>query len=201
MDLPVLDRLVRALGRLPTVGRRSAERIAVRLVRDRRRGVLSELVDALSLARDQLRCCSRCGSITAAERDPCELCTDPRREDGLLCVVEDPGDVLRMEEAGGFRGRYHVLMGTLSPMRGDGPENLRVQALLERVASEEVTEVVLALNTDVESDATAAYLRQVLRERDVRVSRAAMGIPAGGGISYADPVTLQHAIEERRELR
>ncbi len=198
MKLPdALGRAVRALGRLPALGRRSAERVAFALVR--KPALRDELLQALQELAASVGCCSRCGSITARAEDPCAICQDASRDAALLCVVEEPGDVVLMERAGNYRGRYHVLMGKISPLRGQGPDELRIQALLDRIASGEVREVLLALDADVESDATASYLREVLAGRNVRVSRLAPGIPAGSGITYADPITLARAIQGRHE--
>ena len=196
--LAPLDELAAALARLPGVGRRSAERMALAIVRDR--GSLSEaLVSALRKARELLCACERCGSITARDADPCPLCTSPTRDASRLCVVEDPGDILQLERSGGFNGRYHALMGRLSPMRKQGPADLRVEALLRRIEEEPIEEVILALNTDVEGDATASYLVERLRPRKVKVTRLAFGLPAGSGVAYADAVTLARALKGRWE--
>jgi recombination protein RecR len=191
-----VERLTACLSRLPGVGRRSAERMAVRLLLDRE-GLLDELAGALRAAREEACCCSRCGSITSREEDPCRLCTSPARDGRLLCVVEDPGDIRTLEKSGGFRGRYHALMGKLSPMRGEALSDLRIQALLTRVGGENFEEVVLALSTDVEGDATAGFLAELLRGRGVRVTRLAFGLPARSGIAYSDSITLTRAMEGR----
>ena len=198
--LEPLEPLIRALARLPGIGRRTAERIALRLARDRSRAVARELQSALQGLDEGIRLCGRCGAVTSAAEDPCRLCTDPRREAGLLCVVEDPADIEPLERAGVFRGRYHALMGKLSPMRGESAANPRFEALFRRVGAEGIAEVVLALNTDVESDATAAYLRERLAPLGARVTRIAVGLPAGSGIAYSDPVTLAAALQGRRPL-
>jgi len=143
--------------------------------------------------------CGRCGNVTSRDRDPCRLCTDPARDDTILCVVEEPGDIMKMEEAGVFRGRYHALMGTISPMRGVGPRDLRMRALVDRVDAGGVREVLLALDTDVEGDATASFVTEFLRAKPVKVTRLAYGLPAGSGIGYSDPVTLARAIRGRQE--
>jgi recombination protein RecR len=195
-----LEHLMSILGRLPGVGRRSTERIALRLVRDREKGLIGELISALQSVEAEVRLCSLCGSLTSATADPCRLCTDPRRQSRQLCVVEEPGDILLIEKSGAFHGRYHALMGKLSPMRGEGPRQLRLESLMRRVREEEIEEVILALNTDMESDATASYLHDLLQPTGARVSRLAYGIPAGSGIAYSDPVTLSRAIEGRRLL-
>lgn len=194
--LEPLDKLVQLLARLPGVGRRSAERMALALVRDSG-GLLRETIAALQDAAQRVVPCSRCGNITLRVEDPCRLCTDRRRDDAVLCVVEDPSDILLMERTGAFRGRYHALMGRLSPMRGEGIHNTRVEALVERVRAEGFQEVILALNADTESDATASYLHDVLAGLKVKVSRPARGIPSGSGVGYTDATTLARAMEHR----
>lgn len=193
------DHLVTVLARLPGLGRRTAERMALRLVRDRD-GLMSELKGALEEAARELASCELCGSITTRELNPCRLCTDPRREDTLLCVVEDPTDILLIERSGGFHGRYHALHGRLSPMRRQGVGDLRIDRLLQRVKEGAVSEVVLALNTDVESDATASYLHDVLAPTGIQVTRLAFGLPAGSGLAYSDPETLARALKGRQDI-
>ncbi len=195
--LAPLDALAACFARLPGVGRRSAERMALHLAGDRD-GTLRDLAAALDDAARRVRRCARCGALTRVEEDPCRLCADPGRDRALLCVVEEPADVLRIEQAGGFRGRYHVLGGRLSPMQGAGPEQLRLDALLRRLDAEPVEEVILALNTDVESEATAAFLRERLAGRGLRLTRPALGIPAGSGVAYSDAVTLARALHARQ---
>jgi recombination protein RecR len=197
--LPPLDKLIACFSKLPGIGRRSAERMALKLVTDST-GLLKETALALDEVGRQLRCCSRCGALTRQEQDPCRLCTDPARDSAVLCVVEDPADVLQIENAGGFRGRYHVLMGKLSPMQGMGLQHLRLDALNRRLQTEPIEEIILALNTDVESDATAALIRERLAGRNVKISRPAMGIPAGSGVAYSDAVTLARALSARQTL-
>jgi recombination protein RecR len=195
-----LDNLLAALEKLPGVGKRSAERMALALVQNRD-GLARRLADALLAADEQVGSCSRCGSITVAGEDPCALCTEGRRANGLLCVVESPGDIIKIENAGGFNGRYHVLGGHLSPALGKGVADLRVNELLARLQPEAVQEVIVALGTDTESEATAGYLAEVLASRGVNVSRLAFGLPSGSAIEYADSVTLQRAIQGRQAIR
>lgn len=199
MSVPALDSLAVALGRLPGVGRRSAERMAMKLAGEPER-LIAPLIAALETTREQVRFCSRCGAVTEVGRNPCRLCTDVARNGRQLCVVEDPSDVLAIEVTGIFHGRYHALMGKISPMRGDGPNDIRLRELVRRVREEGVDEVVLALNTDLESEATAGLVAGLLRERGVKVTRLAYGIPAGSGIRYADAVTLERALAGRQEL-
>lgn len=194
-----LDNLVAALSRLPGIGRRTAERMAMTLVQDRK-GLMRILANALLEADDGITCCERCGSVTLAEKNPCELCIKPRRDAQILCVVESPGDIMKIEQSGGFHGRYHALMGKLSPMHGTGVADLRVDKLLQRIADEGIDEVLIALGTDVESDATASYLKEVLATRAAKVSRIAFGLPAGSAIEYSDASTLARAIAGRQEM-
>ncbi|MDK2857867.1 MAG: recombination protein RecR [Verrucomicrobiota bacterium] len=194
-----LDNLVASLEKLPGIGKRSAERMALALVLNRD-GLARKLADALLIADEQIGSCSRCGSITAAKEDPCVLCTDKRRENGLLCVVESPGDILKIETSGAFNGRYHVLGGHLSPALGRGVADLRVTELLARLQPENIQEVIVALGTDVESEATASYLAEILTSRGANVSRLAFGLPSGSAIEYADSTTLQRAIQGRQTL-
>jgi recombination protein RecR len=196
--LESFDRLVDCLRKLPGVGRRSAERMATKLVRDPS-GLLVDLASTLQTAGKELRSCERCGTITPADKQPCAFCSSSTRDGAVLCVVEGPEDIEPIERSGGFKGRYHSLMGKISPMRGDGPRDLRIKALLDRVAAEGVKEVILALSTDVEGDSTAAYLAELLQARQIKVTRLAFGLPAGSAIMYSDPVTLARAIRNRTE--
>jgi len=195
----ILNRLIICLGRLPGVGRRSAERMALKLARDSN-GLVAELVAALKEMRDGICCCSRCGSVTAVDENPCRLCTDPARDGRILCVVEDPSDIMAIDKSGGFHGRYHALMGKLSPARGEGPRDLRIEALVGRITSEKIEEIILALSTDVEGDATASYIADLLKGLSVKVTRLASGLPAGSGVMYSDAVTLAKAIRGRQKL-
>jgi recombination protein RecR len=194
-----IDRLAASLSKLPGVGKRSAERMAYKLAREPE-SLIPSLASALNEVRERVRVCAMCGSLTAVGHEPCNLCSNPARDSHLLCVVEDPADIVAIEKSGGFRGRYHALMGRLSPMKREGPEDMRLKALIERVKSESVEEIVLALNTDVESDATAAYIAEILSEYRVNISRLAFGLPAGSGISYSDSVTLARAFEGRQPV-
>jgi recombination protein RecR len=197
--LEPVDRLAQLLGKLPGVGRRSAEKMALKVCRDTG-GLARDLVAALQGVQATVAVCSLCGNITLKEEDPCRLCKDPRRDARMICVVEDPSDILILERAGEYRGRYHALMGRLSPMKGEGVQDLRVDALLQRIDRENIEEVILALGSDVESDATAAFLQHSLTSRKVRVTRLAFGIPAGSEIAYSDPVTLSRAIRGRQSV-
>lgn len=191
-----LVRLTTALSRLPGVGRRSAERMALRLVRGRD-GLLQELAEALRDAEVNVAICGLCGGLTPTRQNPCRLCTIAGRDDAVLCVVEDPADILIIERSGGFTGRYHALLGKLAPMRGSGPADLRVRELLQRIEKGGISEVILALGSDAEGEATASYLGEMLAPLSVRVTALASGIPFGSAIGYSDPVTVARALRAR----
>lgn len=191
-----LDVLIQALARLPGLGRRSAERAALALVL--REPLARELSAALKSASERLCCCSLCGGLTERTENPCKLCSDPLRDVRLLCVVESPGDIRAIERSGAFRGRYHCLMGRISPARRSGPADVRLRELVERVDREEISEAILALSTDMEGDASAAMIAEMLRDRGVRVTRLAHGLPADSGVGYSDPVTLRRALSGRQ---
>ena len=197
--VPPVDNLIRSLSKLPGLGRRSAERAALALLR-KPELLLDTLVSALQEARASVCCCSVCGGFTSKEHEPCGLCTDATRDDALLCVVEEPSDVFSIERSGGFNGRYHALMGRLSPSRQTGPADLRLGTLSERVARGGVKEVLLALSTDMEGDATAGYIGELLKPLGVRVTRLAFGLPADSGVGYSDPLTLKRAITGRMDV-
>ncbi|MCD4690182.1 recombination mediator RecR [bacterium] len=194
---PALDRLVQTLGRLPGIGRKSATRIALKLVSSSD-AECRELADSVIEAKACTVECSRCGSFTEGEL--CSICLDARRDPEVLCVVERASDVLALERTGRFRGRYHVLGGLLSPLDGVGPENLRIETLLERAASNDVNEVILALNPTAEGEATSLYLARVLAVRTPKVTKLASGLPVGGELDLADELTLGAALEERRQF-
>jgi recombination protein RecR len=194
--VPPVDNLIRALSKLPGLGRRSAERAALALLR-KPELLLDTLVTALQEARATVCCCTVCGGFTAREQNPCGLCVDTSRDGTLLCVVEEPSDIFAIERSGGYRGRYHALMGKLSPARQTGPADLRLRALVERIERGGVKEVLLALSTDMEGDATAGYISELLGPLGVRVTRLAFGLPADSGVGYSDPLTLKRAISGR----
>mgnify|MGYP002520712097 FL=1 len=195
--LQPVDELEKCLARLPGLGRRSAARAALALVRERER-LLRPLASALQVAAETVRCCSRCGAFTTRDADPCAFCTDATRDGHLLCVVEEPADILPLEASGAFRGRYHALGGKLSPARRLGPEKLRLAELRDRVVREGVAEVLLAVSTDMDGDATAGYVAELLRGTGATVTRLAFGLPADSGIAYSDPLTLRRAIRGRQ---
>jgi len=191
---PPLERLIEQLTRLPGIGQKSAARVALYILKGER-SLAEGLAVSLLEVKDRIRFCSTCYNFT--DQDPCAICRDPRRATGTLCVVEGPGDQLAIEEAGVFDGRYHVLQGVLSPLDGVGPETLKIGELSARVDRENIREVILATNPTVEGEATAYYLADVLRRKDVRVTRISLGIPMGGDLKYMDSMTVQHALKSR----
>jgi recombination protein RecR len=193
---PVQD-LVTQLNRLPGIGKRSAERIALYLLKASPE-TSRQLAQAILDTKARIRNCSRCGSYT--EADPCGICSASHRDQHSICVVEGPGDVLILEKAGVHKGVYHALMGRISPLNGVGPEQLRVEALSERVKQEKPVEVILALGADVEGDATAHYLAELLKPFGVRITRIAHGLPVGSALEASDEVTLARALEGRRSF-
>jgi recombination protein RecR len=189
--------LTAALSKLPGVGPRSAERIALHLVQSKEETV-QHLAGAILSAREKVATCQTCGALT--EEQPCGFCRDPQRDHALVCVVEKAVDILSLEKSGAFRGAYHVLGGKISPLNGVEPEDLRIEELVQRIAPESIREIILALPADVEGDATSHYLQKLFSVRGVRVSRIAQGLPVGGGLEFADELTLQRAMQGRREF-
>ena len=190
--------LIAALARLPGIGPRSAERLALHLVQTDADSV-SRLAEALVLAKKNVGFCQNCGALT--DRPVCDICSDSRRDGTLICVVERAVDIISIEKSHGFQGRYHVLGGKISPLNGVDPEDLRIAELESRLNREPVEEVILALGTDVEGDATSHYISARLASRPVKVSRIAQGLPAGSGLEFADEITLGRALQERRPIR
>ncbi len=195
---PPITELISALAKLPGVGPRSAERIALYLVQTESEAV-SHLAEAILDARKRITFCEVCGSLT--ESSPCEICSDARREGFLVCLVERAVDIISIEKSGAFRGKYHVLGGKISPLNGIEPEDLRIHQLEQRLTTEPIKEIVIALGTDVEGDATSFYLAKRLARPGLSISRIAHGLPAGSGLEFADELTLSRALEGRRELR
>ena len=196
---PVFEQLVQALKALPGLGYRSAEKIALHILVEKPQKTAS-LVDLLTSASEKLGACSTCGNIT--EEKQCKICLSNERNDESLCVVEGVTDLHAMEQAGVFRGKYHVLHGKLSPIRGIGPEQLNLQTLRSRIDEGSVEEVILALGNDMEGEATCYYIMQeILEGRSLRVSRIGFGLPSGGGLTYADETTLRSAMEGRQTMR
>ncbi|HJR54045.1 MAG TPA: recombination mediator RecR [Gemmatimonadota bacterium] len=192
-----VEQLIEELSRLPGIGRKTASRLTFYILKQPRESA-SRLSDAILQVKDRISFCETCGNI--AEGRICTHCLDPRRDDSVICVVEEPSDIHVIEKSGGFRGRYHVLHGRLSPLDGVGPESLNVDRLTERVRQGDVQEVILATNPDVEGEATALYLRRALAPLGVRVTRIARGIPMGGSLEFLDEMTVGEALAGRREL-
>ncbi len=189
--------LTAALGKLPGVGPRSAERMALHLVQADAAHV-RHLADAMVHARERIRFCDVCGALT--ETSPCAICADTRRDASLVCIVEKAVDILSIEKSGTYHGKFHVLGGKISPLDGVGPDDLRIAGLEKRLASEPVKEIIIALGTDVEGDATSHYLAKRLARPGLKISRIGFGLPAGSGLEFADELTLNRALEGRREM-
>ena len=189
--------LIAALHKLPGIGPRSAERIALHIVQTEP-GAAKELAETISSARERVRLCGTCGALT--EASPCAICADSRRDASLVCIVERPVDILSLEKSGTFHGKYHVLGGRISPLNGVQAEDLSIVGLERRLSHEPITELVLALGTDVEGDATSFYLAKRLARAGLKITRIAHGLPAGSGLESADEITLSRALEGRREL-
>jgi recombination protein RecR len=194
---PSIVNLIAAFARLPGIGPRSAERIALHVVQADP-DLARRLSEAVLAARETVRLCSICGALT--EQDPCSICQDSRRDSSVICIVERATDILSLEKANAFRGRYHVLGGKISPLNGIEPEDLRISELEQRIGREPAQEIIVALSTDVEGDATSHYLAKRLGALGVKVTRIAHGLPAGSGLDFADELTLSRALEGRREL-
>jgi recombination protein RecR len=194
---PSIASLIAGLAKLPGIGPRSAERIALHLVQTEA-GAVRQLAETLLSARERVRFCEICGALT--EQSPCEICADPRRDASLVCVVERPVDILSIEKSGTFHGKHHVLGGKISPLNGVQPEDLRIVHLEQRLTREPIKEIVVALGTDVEGDATSFYLAKRLTRPGLKITRIAHGLPAGTGLEFADELTLSRALEGRRDL-
>jgi len=192
-----LNSLVDELSRLPGIGEKTAQRLAFFILRSP--NIRAErLAQAIVEVKEKILFCSQCSGIT--ETDPCSLCTDPARDRSLICVVEDPSDVFLVERTGVFKGLYHVLMGALSPLDGIGPEQLKIDMLLERVDAGGVREIICATNPNMEGEATVLYLAKLMKPRGIRLTRLAHGLPVGGHLEYADEVTLSRSLEGRHDL-
>jgi recombination protein RecR len=194
---PVQD-LIDELGRLPGVGPKSAQRIAFYLLKVSKDDAL-RLARAIAEVKDKVRFCTTCFNVS--EGDQCGICADPRRESTVVCVVEEPKDLVAVEKTGEFKGRYHVLQGAISPIEGIGPEQLRIRELLDRIGVEGIEEVILCTNPNLEGEATALYLGRLLKPLGLKVTRIASGLPVGGDLEYADELTLGRALEGRREVQ
>jgi recombination protein RecR len=192
-----LAKLIEQLQRLPGIGAKSAQRLAYYILKTPREDV-DRLAEAMRDIKERVTYCSTCGNIT--DVDPCYFCTSPTRDHRIICVIEEPENVNGVEKTRQFTGLYHVLMGALSPLHGVGPDDLRIKDLLGRVAAGGVEEVILATNPNVEGEATAIYLAKLLKPLGIKVTRIAMGVPVGSDLEYADDVTMQRAMEGRREV-
>jgi recombination protein RecR len=192
-----LARLIQEFKRLPGVGQKSAQRLAFHVLRGPREEA-EQLAQAVLDVKDKLGICEACNNIS--DSDLCNFCRDPHRDRSVLCIVEEPHNILPIETTRQFEGLYHVLHGSISPLRGIGPEQLRIKNLLERLAAGEVREIILATNPTVEGEATAVYLSRLLKPLGVRVTRIAMGIPVGSDLEFADEVTMSKSLENRREM-
>ena len=189
--------LIRHLSRLPGIGERTAERLTMHIIRASRKEI-EALSQSISEIKDKVRLCSSCFSLS--DDTECDICSNPARNENLVCVVEQPADMVAIEKSGAFQGRYHILQGVLSPMNGVGPNDIRIQELLSRIRDGAIKEVVLATSTSVEGEATANYLAERLVSLSVKVTRIASGVPMGGDLQYVDPVTLQRAMETRHAV-
>ena len=198
MALPdPLLRLIEELQRLPGIGPKGAQRLAFHLLKTPRE-TTERLIDAVRDVKERVTYCSVCNNVT--DSDPCEFCTNPARNQRVLCIVEDPQNVIAIERSRDFTGVYHVLMGAISPLQGVGPDDLKIKSLLARIETGGADEVILATNPNVEGEATAIYLARLLKPLGVKVTRIAMGVPVGGDLEYADELTVHKAIEGRREV-
>jgi recombination protein RecR len=193
-----IDDLVAELAKLPGIGRKTAQRLTFYLLKQPAEAA-TRLADAIRTVRERVTACGVCGTLT--DEDPCAICRDPRREESVVCVVEEASDVTAIERSGRFRGRYHVLGGRLSPLEGIGPEALRLDRLMARVANGSgVREVIIATNPSMEGEVTATYLQQLLKPTGIRITRIARGLPVGGDLEYADGVTIAQALLARRDM-
>jgi recombination protein RecR len=189
--------LTAALGKLPGIGPRSAERVALHIVQTDS-AIVKQLAEAILIAREKIQFCTTCGALT--EKSPCPTCADPRRDAALVCVVERAVDILSVEKSGTYRGKFHVLGGKISPLDGVEPDDLRIDGLEKRLTLEPIKEIIIALGTDVEGDATSNYLAKRLARPGLKISRIGFGLPAGSGLEFADELTLNRALEGRREM-
>jgi len=189
--------LTAALSKLPGIGPRSAERVALHIVQTDS-AIIEQLADAILIAREKIQFCTTCGALT--EKSPCPTCSDTRRDASLVCVVERAVDILSVEKSGTYRGKFHVLGGKISPLDGVEPDDLHIAGLEKRLTTEPIKEIIIALGTDVEGDATSNYLAKRLARPGLKISRIGFGLPAGSGLEFADELTLNRALEGRREM-
>ena len=194
---PTIERLIENFEKLPSIGHKTATRLAFHMLNLNEEGV-NEFINSITEAKKNLKYCSKCFNIT--DTDPCPICSSPKRDQSTICVVEDVKDVVAMEKTHEFKGVYHVLHGSISPMNGVGPEDIKIKELLERLRDTDVKEIILATNPRVEGEATAIYLSKLIKPIGIKVTRIAHGIPVGGDLEYTDEITLSKALEGRREI-
>jgi recombination protein RecR len=194
---PSLVRLIKGLAKLPGIGEKTATRLALHILRSSNEDA-KRLSESILEVKGKVRFCSKCFGL--ADTDPCRLCVNPNRDTTIICVIEQPSDLVALEKSGAFKGLYHVLHGALSPMNGIGPNDLKIKELMARVSNGKIEELVIATNTNVEGEATASYLAQILKAHPVRVTRIASGVPMGSDLKYLDEVTINRAMERRQDL-
>ena len=194
---PSIEKLIESCERLPSIGHKTAVRLAFHML-DLSKEETEEFINSIINAKEKLKYCSNCYNIS--DTDPCPICSSPKRDNSVICVVEDVRDVMAMERTHEFKGVYHVLHGTISPMNGIGPEDIKIKELLNRIANNDIKEIIIATNPRVEGEATAIYLSKIIKPLGIKVTRIAHGIPVGGDLEYTDEVTLSKALEGRREL-
>jgi len=192
-----IQNLIKNIAKLPGIGEKTAERLAMHILRGSRQEA-ERLAHSILNVKDKVKFCNTCFALS--DDDICSMCSDPARDSTFVCVVEQPADMVAVEKSGAFRGKYHILSGALSPMNGVGPEDIRIRELLARIGKDQVKEVVLATSTNVEGEATASYIAQVLAKYPVKITRIASGVPMGGDLKYVDQVTLKKALEARHAL-
>lgn len=194
---PSIEKLIESFERLPSIGHKTAVRLAFHML-DLGKEETDEFINSIINAKEKLKYCSNCYNIS--DTDPCPICSSPKRDNSIICVVEDVRDVMAMERTHEFKGVYHVLHGTISPMNGIGPEDIKIKELLNRIADNDIKEIIIATNPRVEGEATAIYISKIIKPLGIKVTRIAHGIPVGGDLEYTDEVTLSKALEGRREL-
>ena len=194
---PSIEKLIESFERLPSIGHKTAVRLAFHML-DLSKEETDEFINSIINAKEKLKYCSNCYNIS--DTDPCPICSSPKRDNSVICVVEDVRDVMAMERTHEFKGVYHVLHGTISPMNGIGPEDIKIKELLNRIANNDIKEIIIATNPRVEGEATAIYISKIIKPLGIKVTRIAHGIPVGGDLEYTDEVTLSKALEGSREL-
>lgn len=194
---PPLEKLIEQFSRLPGIGQKSATRVTLYILKSQRE-LAETLAKRLIEVKDNIDLCSTCFNLT--DENPCSICSDQNRANGIICIVEGPGDQLAIEESGIFKGRYHVLHGVLSPLDGIGPEDLKIGELLDRLDREQIEELILATNPTTEGEATASYLAKILTDKGLKLTRIALGVPMGGDLKYMDSMTLRHSLKSRNPL-